>query len=79
MLHVSWNSWSHILASQKLLQSRAPKHLWDDCLELESYIGSNTSHDIYKLNGEESKTMTSDETSDISQLCELLWFKWAMF
>ena len=26
-------------AGHKLLQSRAPKHLWDDCLEVEAYIG----------------------------------------
>ena len=25
-------------AGHKLLRSRAPKHLWDDCLELEAYI-----------------------------------------
>ena len=28
------------------LQSRAPKHLWGDCLELEGYTRSNTAYDI---------------------------------
>ena len=32
----------------KLLRSKAPKWLWDDCLELDAYIRSNTAHDIYK-------------------------------
>ena len=30
----------------KLLQSRAPKLSWYDCLELEAYIMSNTAHVI---------------------------------
>ena len=36
----------------KGVKSRAPKRLWDDCFELESIIGSNTLHSIYKLDGE---------------------------
>ena len=56
--------------SHKLLRSRAPKCLWDDCLILEAYIRSNTAHDIYKLDGEVAKTVMSGETSDISQFCE---------
>ena len=39
-------------ASHKLLRSRAPKCLWDDCLEFEAYIRSNTTHDMFKLDGE---------------------------
>ena len=31
-------------AGHKLLRSRAPKLLWDDCLELEAYVRSNTAH-----------------------------------
>ena len=66
-------------ADHELLWSRAPKHLWDDYLELEDYIRSNTAHKIYKLDGEVPKTVMSGETSDISQLCKLEWFKWVMF
>ena len=39
----------------RLLRFRAPKHLWDDCLEFEAYIRSNTAHEIYKLDGEVPK------------------------
>ena len=53
-----------------LLQSRAPKHLWDDCIELEVYIKSNTAHDIYKLDKEVPKTVMSGKI-DINHFCEL--------
>ena len=66
-------------ASCKMLWSRAPKHLWDNCLELEAYIRSNTAHEIFKLDGEVCKTVMSGETSNISQFCKLEWFEWAMF
>ena len=56
-------------AYHKLLQPRAPKHLWDDCLELEAYIKSNTAHKIYKLDREVPERVMSRETLDISQFC----------
>ena len=39
-------------ASHNLLWSKAPTCLWNDCLELEAYIRSNTVHFIYKLDRE---------------------------
>ena len=66
-------------AGCKLLWSRAPKCLWDDCLELEFYIRSNTAHDIYKLDSVVPKTVMSGKTSKISQFCKLEWFKWNIF
>ena len=58
-------------SSRKLIKSGAPKRLWDDdCLELESYIRSNSAHNIYKLDGEVPETILSRETSNISQFCE---------
>ena len=66
-------------AGHKLLQSRAPKHLWDNYLEFEAYIRSNTACDIYKLDREVPKTVMSGKASDISQFCELEWFEWIMF
>ena len=62
-------------AGYKLLWSREPKYLWDDCLELEAYIRSNTVPEIYKLDGEVPETVMSGETSDISQFCKLEWFE----
>ena len=60
--------------SHKLLWSRALKHLWEDFLELEAYIRSNTAHEIYKLDMEVPKTVMSGKTSDISEFCKLEWF-----
>ena len=65
-------------ACHELLQSRAPKHLWEDCFELEAYVRSNSTHNIYMLDGEVLKTVMSGETPDISQCCEVEWFKWLM-
>ena len=66
-------------ACHKLLRSIAPKHLWDDYLELEAYIRSNTVHEIYELDRLVPKKVMSGETSDISQCCKLEWLKWVMF
>ena len=64
---------------RKLIKSKAPKKLWDDCLELEALIRSNTAHEIYELGGEVPETVVSGETSDISPFCELEWYEWVMF
>ena len=66
-------------AGHKLLQSRAPKYLWYDCLELETYMIMNTAHDIYKLDEEVHKTVLSGQTSDMTQFCKLEYFEWLMF
>ena len=64
-------------SGRKLIKSSTPKRLWDDCLELESYIRSNTVHSIYKLDGEVPDV--SGAMSNISQFCEFEWFEWLMF
>ena len=53
-------------ARHKLLWSRAPKCLWDDCWELEAYSRFNTAHNINKLDGEVRKTVISGKKWDIS-------------
>ena len=60
-------------AGCKVLRSRAPKHLWDNCFELEAYVWSNTAREIYKLHGEVPKTVMSHKISDIGQFCKLEW------
>ena len=42
---------------RKLIKSGATQRLWGDCLELESYIRSNTAHGIYKLDKEVLKQL----------------------
>ena len=58
------------------MQSWATKHFWDDCLELEAFIKSNTAQEIYKFDGEVAKTVMSVKTSNVHQFCELEWFQW---
>ena len=62
-------------SSRKLIKSCTPRRLWDDCLELESYIRLNNAHGIYKLDGKVPETIMSGKRSDISQLCEFKWFE----
>jgi hypothetical protein len=65
--------------ARKMVKSRAPKQLWDDCLELESLIRSNTAHTIYELQGQVPEMIVASETSDISPFCELEWYEWVKF
>ena len=57
----------------------APKKIWDEALEYEAYVRSNTAHDIYILQVEVSETVMSGKTSDISQFSELAFYQWVMF
>ena len=57
---------------RKLIKWGIPKRLWDDCLELESYVQYCTWHI-------QTETILSRETSDINLFCEFEWFKWVMF
>ena len=60
---------------QEMVQSKAPKRLWDDCLEHEAYIRSFMAHDIYSLNGEVPETIVSGETADISPFALFGWYE----
>ena len=53
-------------SGRKLVKSGAQKRLWNDCLELESYIKSNTAYGIYKLDGEVPEMTISGELSILS-------------
>ena len=62
-------------SGRKFIKSSTSKRIWDDCLEHESYIRSNTAHGVYKLYGEFHETIITIKTSDISKFCELEWFE----
>eukprot|EP00956_Cyclotella_meneghiniana_P018312 scaffold30420_cov55-Cyclotella_meneghiniana.AAC.1 len=66
-------------AARKLTCSGAPARLWCFALELESYVRSNTAHDIYKLDGHVPETVVSGETADISPFCEFGFWEWVMY
>jgi hypothetical protein len=52
--------------ARNMLQTTAPKGLWDDCAELEALVRSHTSHDIYKLDGQVPKSLVA----------EFKWYQW---
>ncbi len=56
---------------RKLILTNMPRRLWDNCLEYEAYVQSLTAHDIFKLDGEVSKTMMTGKSANIDQFCEL--------
>ena len=62
-----------------MVQAGAPKRLWDDALEYEAYMISNTTLDIYMVQGELPETVMLGGTSDISQFCENGFYDWVMF
>ena len=62
-----------------MVRSRAPKRLWDDCLEREAYIRSLTAHEIYRLDGQVPETIVSGETADISPFAAFGWYDWVLF
>ena len=53
--------------------------LWDDFLELESYICSNMALNIYELDRMTPETKMSGEKSDITTFCEFGWYQWVYF
>ena len=58
---------------------KAPRQLWDHCLEREAYVRSFTAHDIYSLNGQVPETIMSGETADISPFAEFKWYEWIKY
>ena len=59
---------------QQMVQSKAPKRLWDDCLERYSYVRSLTAHEIYRLDGHVRKKIVSGETADLSPFATFKWY-----
>lgn len=62
-----------------MVESGAPKVLWDDCLIRAAYVRSMTAHNIYSLGGDVPETLISGATTDISPWAEFKWFEWVKF
>jgi hypothetical protein len=65
-------------SSRKMIKTRSPKCLWDHCLELEAYVRSCTSNDIYMTTGQ-VETIMNGNTVIISHIAEVGWYSWVMF
>jgi hypothetical protein len=66
-------------SSRKMIETRSPKCLWDHCLELEAYVGSCTSNDIYMTADQVPEMIMRGNTADISHIAEFGWYDWVMF
>jgi hypothetical protein len=66
-------------SSQKMIKTGSPKSLWDHSLELEAYVHSCTSNDIYMTAGQVPETIMTSNTADISHIAEFGWYNWVMF
>ncbi len=55
-----------------MIKTRSPKCMWDHCLELEAYVRSCTSNDIYMTAGQvpKTKTIMTGNTANISHIAE---------
>jgi hypothetical protein len=62
-----------------MLRYGCPKRLWDDCIFREAYVRSDTSIDIYGLEGQVSEIKIKGETVDISTIAEYVWYEWVKF
>jgi hypothetical protein len=65
--------------SQKMINTGAPKALWDHCLELEARIRSHTANGIYEAGGQVPETIMTGGTADISHIGKYGWFDWVLF
>ena len=65
--------------TRKMFATKCPNRLWDDCLELEAYIQSNTWNSRYANQDAVPATVISGETSDISTFCQHSWYEWLKF
>jgi hypothetical protein len=66
-------------SSRKIIKTGSPKCLWDQCLELEAYVCSYTSNDIYMTTGQVPETIMTGNTTNISHIAEFGWYNWVMF
>ena len=66
-------------SGRKMTKTKSPKVLWDDCLELKSYIHSNTSLDFFNLDGMTPNTKILGEKFDITTFCKFDRYQWVYF
>ncbi len=62
-----------------MMKTGSPKSLWDHCIELEAYVRSCTSNDIYMTTGQVPETIMTSNTAVISHIVEFGWYNWVMF
>ena len=64
---------------RKMILTKSPNALWDNCIKLKAYIRSNTTHDNYSLQGTVPETKMTGQASDISSTRSYQWYQWVMW
>ena len=62
-----------------MIKIGSPKCLWDHCLELEAYVHSCKSNDIYMTAGQVPETIMTGNTANTSHIAEFDWYDWVMY
>ena len=66
--------------ARQMVRAKTPKVLWDhSCVEREALVRSNTTHNLYQLNGQVPETLVNGETPDITTIAEFRWYGWVKF
>jgi len=66
-------------SGREMVRSRAPKKLWDYCLERQSLVRSLTALEIYALGGEVPESKVMGDTADITAAALFRWYEWVYF
>ena len=66
-------------AGRMMVKSKAPKNLWDHCMELAALQRSHTAMDIYGLQGQTPEAHLTGETPDISHFVDYEWYQWVKY
>ncbi len=62
-----------------MIKTGSPKCLWDHCLELEAYVRSCSSYNIYMTTGQVPENIMTGNTTDISHIAEFGLYDWVIF
>jgi hypothetical protein len=65
--------------ARMMLESKAPKRLWDHCAQLAAKIKSHTAGSSIVLNGQVPETHVTGSTADISEIAEYKWYQWLYY
>lgn len=61
---------------RKMVATKSPRVLWDDCLELEADIISHTAHEGHVMQGQVPQQLVTGQSCDISRIAEFGWYQW---
>ena len=66
-------------SARAMLKTGSPKRLWDDCIELQAFIKSNTYSDHFLCEGQTPETIVTGDTPDITPFVQAGWYDWVWY